>query len=244
MSGLGHFLEDEGIATVLIGLVREHVEAIRPPRALWVPFELGRPFGAPGDAAFQGAVVRAALSLLESEVGPVLLRDYSVDAPAGPADDGPGWVCPIDLSPARVAETTDLAAAVIAEIGKLAPWYAHALERRGRTTFGLSGRTIEDAARFAVSFVEGLPENPDPRTPLAEHLKLAVEDLRAWYTEAVTARPGAATSRDLADWFWGETWIGAALLRASQRLLAGDDEALAQLASLFLIPRAQRHRLG
>ena len=35
-----------------------HSEIIRPPRALWVPFILGRPLGKPGDEAFQLAVVR------------------------------------------------------------------------------------------------------------------------------------------------------------------------------------------
>ena len=64
MSALGHFLETAGIATTGISLVREHSARMAPPRALWVPFELGRPFGAPGDAAFQHRVLGAALALL------------------------------------------------------------------------------------------------------------------------------------------------------------------------------------
>ncbi len=42
MSGLAHYFEDKGLATVIISLVRKHTILIRPPRALWVPFELGR----------------------------------------------------------------------------------------------------------------------------------------------------------------------------------------------------------
>jgi hypothetical protein len=42
VGALGHFLEREGIPTTGISLVREHTEKIRPPRALWVTFELGR----------------------------------------------------------------------------------------------------------------------------------------------------------------------------------------------------------
>ena len=61
MSALGHYLEEEGIATTQISLIREHTEAMKPPRALWVPFVLGRPFGVPNDAAFQRRVVLAAL---------------------------------------------------------------------------------------------------------------------------------------------------------------------------------------
>jgi hypothetical protein len=41
---------------VQISLVREHTEKINPPRALWVPFELGRPVGPPDEPAFQRRV--------------------------------------------------------------------------------------------------------------------------------------------------------------------------------------------
>ena len=65
--------------------MREHTEAIHPPRALWVPFILGRPFGVPGDSAFQRRVLVAALRLLEAPAGPVL-ADYPEDAPP-PGDE-------------------------------------------------------------------------------------------------------------------------------------------------------------
>ena len=51
VGALGHYLERGGVPTTQISLIREHTERIRPPRALWVPFELGRPFGVPHDAA-------------------------------------------------------------------------------------------------------------------------------------------------------------------------------------------------
>ena len=51
-------MEAEGLPTTQISLVRMHTEVIQPPRALWVPFELGRPFGTPGEAAFQRRVIR------------------------------------------------------------------------------------------------------------------------------------------------------------------------------------------
>jgi len=65
VGALGHFLERQGIATASISLVREHTETIRPPRALWVTFELGRPLGIPDDADFQRRVLRATAKLLE-----------------------------------------------------------------------------------------------------------------------------------------------------------------------------------
>jgi len=72
VGGLAHYLEDEGIPTTQISLIREHTLQISPPRALWVPFELGNPLGAPGEPELQTRVLRAVLGLLERETGPVL----------------------------------------------------------------------------------------------------------------------------------------------------------------------------
>ena len=72
MSALGYFLESEGVATTGISLVREHTEAMHPPRALWVPFDLGRPLGPPDEPEFQRDVLRALLATLERPSGPVL----------------------------------------------------------------------------------------------------------------------------------------------------------------------------
>ena len=93
MSALSYFLEREGLLTTGISLVRENTASMQPPRALWVPFPLGRPLGKPGDAAFQHAVIRSALGLLEHRSGPVL-EDYPVDAPAEVA----AMACPVSGS--------------------------------------------------------------------------------------------------------------------------------------------------
>ena len=77
MSALAHYLEAEGVPAVAISLIRLHTEKVRPPRALWVPFELGRPLGAPNDQAFQTRVIAAALGLLEAASGPVVLAGFS-----------------------------------------------------------------------------------------------------------------------------------------------------------------------
>ena len=73
MGALAHYLEAEGVPTTQVSLIREHTETIHPPRALWVPFELGRPLGAPEDPGLQRRVLLAALNLLEAPEGPVLL---------------------------------------------------------------------------------------------------------------------------------------------------------------------------
>ena len=92
MSALGHYLEEEGIASVAISLIRPQTENTKPPRALWVPFELGRPFGPPSDPAFQKRVILAALQLLEREDGPVLIEDFPDDDPRTQPD--PVWRAP------------------------------------------------------------------------------------------------------------------------------------------------------
>src|SRR5215472_19170007 len=85
-------IEEEGIATVAISLIRPQTENTEPPRALWVPFELGRPFGPPSDPAFQKRVILAALRLLERENGPVLLENFPNDDPRAQLD--PAWKPP------------------------------------------------------------------------------------------------------------------------------------------------------
>ena len=73
-------MEEEGVATTQISLIRMHSEKIHPPRALWVPFELGRPLGQPNDVPFQTRVLRACLGLLDAVSGPVL-QDYPLFVP-------------------------------------------------------------------------------------------------------------------------------------------------------------------
>ena len=63
-----------------ISLIREQTEAVRPPRALWVPFALGRPLGVAGDPGFQKEVLRASFAMLESAVEPTI-EDYPIEAP-------------------------------------------------------------------------------------------------------------------------------------------------------------------
>ena len=70
-------LERQGISTVSLPLLREIAEAVRPPRALVVPFPHGYPLGQPDDPAVQHAVIEAALRLLEDPgLSPPVLEEY------------------------------------------------------------------------------------------------------------------------------------------------------------------------
>ena len=245
MSGLGHHLEDEGLATVSISLVREHTERIVPPRALWVPFEFGRPLGVLGDVAFQRRVLVAALDLLLATDGPVL-ADYPEEAPGAAApEDGVGWVCPVDLrTPLADADDDSRTAAFFAEIADLQPWYNLGSERRG-TTFGASGLDPASCGRFLADFLDDKAETdawPDLRP--GDVLKIVLMDVKSFYLEAATARPGPSTTRELEDWFWGFTAGGRMFLDLQRHCATSDDQFVALLGKQYIVPRTQFHRLA
>jgi hypothetical protein len=227
VGALGHFLERQGIPTTAISLVREHTEIVRPPRALWVTFELGRPLGIPDDAAFQRRVAKAALDLLARTDGP-LISDYAehIDEPA----DFTGWACPISLAPASVESLT-------AEIDRLATWYDRAVEKQGRTTVGVSGLDMTGAGALVTAALEGA-------LPPAQALKEALDDLRAYYLEAASAFPDPGTAATRKKWFWEETRLARAMLALQPKLAASDDQQHKILGNLTMIPASERHRLG
>jgi len=225
VSALGHYIEEEGIATVAIALVRPQAERTRPPRALWVPFELGRPFGPPSDPAFQKKVILAALRLLEAETGPVLLADFAEDDRREAPD--PRWHPPI----ARAG--TDIAR----EIEALAAPYDQSCTERGRTTVGLSGMSPAAAADYVAAWLNGTPPaSPVPDMSPVLCLRFAVDDLKAYALEAAIADGTRPSSRQLGDWLWNETATGAAI-RSLRRLLADTPDDRAKLiANMFLVP--------
>lgn len=231
------------MATAGISLVRDNTERIRPPRALWVPFELGRPFGAPDEPAFQTKVLRAVLALFERADGPVILEDFDEDPPGGHSYDQSGWSCPVNFPKPKADSETELARAIFDEIGQLEPWYNLALEERGRTTYGVAKLEIEDAVRFLAGFLDGTPGNPRDDITLGETLRFVCEDIKMWYFEAATAKPGATNSRAVADWFWGETAAGKLFLAAYPKCLDHVDKGVRHVADSLFVPRAQEHRL-
>ena len=70
-------VEQAGIPTACIALVRPVAVALRAPRMLAVPYPFGRALGAPDDAAGQLRVLRALLAMLGAPGPGPLLRDYA-----------------------------------------------------------------------------------------------------------------------------------------------------------------------
>jgi hypothetical protein len=235
VSALAHYLEEEGIATVAISLIRPQTENTKPPRALWVPFELGRPFGPPNDPAFQNRVVLAALRMLERDDGPIIIQDFPDDDPTAQPD--PTWHPPIAPSVVSDPPDGDLAAQLEAEIIHLRPVYDRRLAKRGRTTVGLCALPILDVGCYVGDWLRGLspPSRRDEfSAPLM--LRFAVDDLKAFYLEAATDGASHPSSRQLGDWFWNETGAGAALLALREACLTNEDERLKLIAGNFMVP--------
>lgn len=211
-------MEERGIATVAIGLIRAQMEKVRPPRGLWVPFELGRPLGEPEDAPFQRRVLLAALGLLERRDGPTLLEDFPDDPPGWL--DRPGWRPPFQTAPGDEAG---------AEIAAIRPFWERARARFGRSTVGLSEWRPEEWPDVAARFLAG-------ERPSAVAIRFMVDDMKAYYNEAAQSVGEAPASRQIDAWFWTETEAARLILRLRAAARVDPDKALAMIGERFLVP--------
>ena len=68
-------------------------------------------------------------------------------------------------------------------------------------------------------------------------LKLACDDLKAFYFEAITAQPGVAGRQELEDWFWNETSLAKVFMALKPICLASDDHSMRGMGLHTLVPR-------
>ena len=227
-------LEDLGLATTVIGLVRPHMEKTANPRGLFVPFPLGRPLGAPGDAAFQRRVLMAALDLLARPDGPVILEDFSTDAPV----QAPGWRPAVTLPPPATPDSPAAwAAALAAEMALVAPAWQRAQARLGRSTVGVCGQPPEAWPDYATAFL-ATPHPPplDGFTSPALALRFLADDLKAYYTEAAQADGPPPAPDQASAWLYRETLAGRLLVALREAALAGEDAGFKTAGGRFLVP--------
>jgi hypothetical protein len=243
VGALGHYLEELGIPTTQVSLVREHTAALNPPRALWVPFMLGRPFGVPNDAAFQSRVLLAALRLLERENGPVL-EDFPEDAPYVDLGEAPeDLTCPVSFP--SMKSDGSLAERLADEVSQLQAWHDVAVRHRGRTTLGVTGLTPAEIAGFLASWLTDAPRATfRADVSSMDALKRACDELKAFYYEARSVQPGRHSSADIQNWFWMETAGGRAFLEIRAKAAQSEDPAVKGLATQSLVPRAVDAALG
>jgi hypothetical protein len=243
VSALGHYLEEEGLATVAISLIRPQTENTKPPRALWVPFELGRPFGPPSVAAFQKCVVLTALRMLELGNGPVVIEDFPDDDPRATQDQT--WRPPFTPTAVTAGPADSLAARLEAEIRQLQGAHQRWVAQHRRTTIGLSGLPIDDCARYVADWLRGKTP-PSPREGLSAPLilRFAVDDVKAYCLEAAAAGAVKPSSRQLGDWFWNESATGAAIHVLREVLQASDDDRLKLIVANFMVPATRVRSTG
>ncbi|MBX2868628.1 MAG: hypothetical protein KTR18_08130 [Acidiferrobacterales bacterium] len=232
---LAYYFEAAGFSTVLVGFVREHIEALEPPRALWLDFPMGRPFGKPNDPAYQAKVIRAALKLFNASSGPVV-----VDFPdIIPVKDGRmGYAIPPEyvFTTEEIGDIDVLVEEVQSEIQALLPAYESARTFRGRTTVGASELAINELAPYIAEFVKGnKPKSPRKGVTAIPLLKLVVEDLNAYYTEARTHRDNIDDFELLGTWFWEESKAGKLIMWLEAVSLESDDKVLRQIVDMSLI---------
>jgi len=224
---LAVYLEREGISTVVIGLTRLHIEKIQPPRALWVPFDLGRPLGAYVDAgAFQKKVLRSALALLDYKSGPVIV-DFDIDDPGSQSD--PHW------SPPELATSATL----VEEVSALKPYWSRAQEILGRTLTGLSNLSVEQAADYLQRFDTANPAiNPAVDQSDLLRMRYSADDIKTYYVEAALST-GSPSSVQIGDWFWRETIAANELRRIRSANLEHENATRARVCGRMLIPGAR-----
>ena len=107
--------------------------------------------------------------------------------------------------------------------------------QRGRTIVGLTRLSINKAGGYAWLRGEAPPSpTAEMSAPLA--LRFAVDDLKAFYTEAALGRPAKPSSKQIGDWCCEETAAGRAIFILRKVHLASPDDHHKAIAGLFLVP--------
>ncbi len=213
---------------MVIGLVKLHLEKIRPPRALWVPFELGRPLGAPANPQLQRAVLDKALRLVENSDKQCLI-DFETEDPRRIADKD--WQAP-DIGTHQ---------AILDEVTELKPFYQRQCVDKSRTAVGVSAIAIDElAALVDKTYLDN--EFQPIRSDISDRLmfRLAIDDLKAYYIEAALAGRGNPSSRQIYDWFWKDSLLGSRLRELRHRFMDSDNTKVADIGLKFIVPHLWR----
>ena len=227
MSVLARVMEEAGLTTVTISLVKEHAAKVKPPRALFVPFPYGYPLGKAEDAAFQHQVIGRALELLDRSEGPVL-EEFPEEAGPQEYPQASGIKGSYEV----------LMEDAVNEVTALRPFYERWVEsHHGRTTVGLCNipqRRFRGMIRFLQSYAAGedadIKERP-PDLPVAQFIRYCVDDLKAFYYEARMCQRPSSTEPELHEWFWGETAAGDLTSKLAKRMTEAGDPALERVAN-------------
>ena len=214
------------MTTTGIVLIEEHAQRVKPPRMLAVPFFFGNALGEPDNPEYQHRVLRATFDLLDRDQGPVLQQL-------------PDEMVPDILMQGSETSNTSGEKALNAadELTSLRAYYeqwgnAHG----GRTAVGLSTipqRRFRGVIRFFEGYISGeesdMKERPRDFT-VPQFIRYCVDDIKAFYYEARMAQRPDAAGRQVHQWFWSETAMGALVMALAQRMRDNEDPEIKAVA--------------
>jgi|TARA_B100000809_G_C15084820_1_gene511038 hypothetical protein len=214
------------MSTTGIVLIEEHAQRVKPPRMLAVPFFFGNALGEADDAEYQHKVLQHTFNLLDRNEGPVLES------------------LPDDMIPDIImqgSETTNeseekgLNAAD--ELTALRAYYEQWIKAHNdRTAVGLSTipqRRFRGIVRFLEGYISGeetdMKERPAEFT-IPQFVRYCVDDLKAFYYEArMVQRPDGA-DREIHEWFWSESAMGALFMSLAKKMRDDEDAEVQAIA--------------
>ncbi len=131
------------------------------------------------------------------------------------------------------------------EVRAAAQSYDRFVAANRRTTFGISGLDIEKCVAYLASYLaSSASTNPLPSVSPVQALRWAVDDVKAYYLEAMAAGPGVPSSRQVQGWFWDRTVAARTIIALRKMLLASDDNRAQAVGRMNLVPGVQALRLG
>ena len=216
MGVLARVLEEAGIATVGLSLVRRQAENIKAPRFLHCQFPLGRPLGKPGDPDFQTEVIRRAFSLLDRDDVPVIEDHPDV------IDDEADHAASCSLPPRHDPDVHP----AVDEAEALRPAYRRQLEAAGGRTAVGRVANADDIGDLVGRFVTLADTGSLDAAGLdADSVRAAGQDIRAYYEEAGLALSDhVPAARQLESWFYQQTLTGPIVRAAAAALEAAGEE--------------------
>ena len=215
---------------------------MQPPRALYVPFELGRPFGLPNNPQMQRRVLIEALELLERTDGPFIKDFDTISGEFDSNEENEGWVCPVNLATPQtnLSDLQKLAIDLKQEVALLRPWYQESIKNfNGRRLDGLTAYSPEEIIDCLLSFIENQHvESFISGQHIGRAIKLSADDLKHFYFQSAMARPKNISDNQLENWFYGETLAGALLIKMRTICLDHENESLKLIGRTNFVPNA------
>ncbi|MCI0830837.1 MAG: hypothetical protein J4N67_11950 [Chloroflexi bacterium] len=207
------------MTTTGIVLIEEHAQRVKPPRMLAVPFFFGNALGEADNPEYQHRVLQATFDLLDRDQGPVLEQL---------PDDMVPDILMQGSETANESQEKGLNAAD--ELTSLRAYYeqwvnAHA-ERTAVGASTIPQRRFRGVVRFLEGYISGeesdMKERPQDST-VPQFVRHCVNDLKAFYYEARMAQRPDGADRDIHDWFWSKTAMGALVMALAQRMRDDED---------------------